>query len=314
MMHTKRRLATKFAAPVSIGLMAALALHGSAPGVAAIETAPVQPAVVETTARTAPAATASAAVPQGVFQVKCRPSHTAPDDPIVAPGQRGAAHRHEFFGNVSTDAFTTTQTLSRSGTTCAEPADKAAYWAPTLYNRGVRIKPSLMIAYYRTGQLRDPSGIRPYPLGLRMIAGDGHAMKPQPTMVTDWACDGAGGDGASEPPRSCANGVLRLRVIFPNCWDGKRLDSADHKSHMAYSYRTMRQCPASHPVALPTLKMHLRYHVSGPLDRISLSSGSRYTAHADFWNAWNPTVLRELVRTCLLATSTCSSPSFPRRR
>jgi hypothetical protein len=302
------------AAPVTVGLMAALVLNGPARGVVAVETPHAHSGLVEQMTTFGTTATAEReAAASGVFQIKCRPSHTAPDDPIVAPRQRGAAHLHEFFGNVSTDAFTTTATLTSHGTTCADPADKAAYWAPTLYNRGARVEPSLMIAYYRTGQLRNPASIRPYPLGLRMIAGDGHAMKPQPTMVTDWACDGAGPNGTSEPPRTCPNGVLRLRVIFPNCWDGKRLDTADHKSHMAYSYRTMRQCPASHPVALPTLKMHLRYHVSGPLDRLTLSSGSRYTAHADFWNAWNPAALRELVQRCLVATSTCNSPSFRRR-
>jgi hypothetical protein len=29
--------------------------------------------------------------------------------------------------------------------------------------------------------------------------------------------------------------LLQLDVIFPDCWDGRHLDSPDHKSHMAYS-------------------------------------------------------------------------------
>lgn len=28
---------------------------------------------------------------------------------------------------------------------------------------------------------------------------------------------------------------LELHVTFPDCWDGVRLDSPDHRSHMAYS-------------------------------------------------------------------------------
>ncbi len=39
--------------------------------------------------------------PQGVvpqFVVECEPSHAAPDDPIVRPGQPGMSHLHQFFG------------------------------------------------------------------------------------------------------------------------------------------------------------------------------------------------------------------------
>ncbi len=39
------------------------------------------------------------------------------------------------------------------------------------------------------------------------------------------------------------------------CWDGKNLDSPDHKSHVAYpasgSFETTGPCPASHPVRIP---------------------------------------------------------------
>lgn len=296
---TKKHWAAMLTVPMSVGIIVALVLSASVQG--------------RTPASTDPAATAagSAPVDRGEFQIKCRLSHTASDDPIVAPREPGAAHRHEFFGNVSTDAFTTTRRLTRRATTCARRGDKAAYWAPTLYRDGRRVKPTLMIAYYRTGQLRDPSVIRPYPRGLRMIAGDAHAHRPQSKMVTDWGCDGDGPNGTSEPPRSCQGGPLRLRIIFPNCWDGKRLDSANHKRHMAYSFRHMRQCPRSHPVAVPTLKLHFRYEIRGSLDGLTLSSGSRFSGHGDFWNAWRPASLRRLVQRCLLGFRTCSSPSLP---
>ena len=35
------------------------------------------------------------------------------------------------------------------------------------------------------------------------------------------------------PNKTCPDG-LRAQVFFPSCWDGVNLDSADHKSHMAY--------------------------------------------------------------------------------
>ena len=43
----------------------------------------------------------------GQFVVECGYSHSAPDDPIVYPGQPGMSHEHDFFGNVTTDADST---------------------------------------------------------------------------------------------------------------------------------------------------------------------------------------------------------------
>lgn len=46
-----------------------------------------------------------------------------------------------------------------------------------------------------------------------------------------------------------------LTFIPRSCWDGKNLDSPDHKSHVAYpesgSFESSGPCPASHPVKLP---------------------------------------------------------------
>ena len=69
--------------------------------------------------------------PRGTnFFSDCRFSHSAPDDPIVRPGLPGASHPHEFFGNTSTDARSSLQSLLAHGTTCMRKADTAAYWVP----------------------------------------------------------------------------------------------------------------------------------------------------------------------------------------
>jgi hypothetical protein len=91
------------------------------------------------------------------------------------------------------------------------------------------------------------------------------------------------------PKCSVARG-LNLTVTFPDCWDGRRLDSPDHKRHMAYSSR--RRCPASHPVAVPAIKLLVVYPaVRGP----TLSSGP-FSAHADFMNGWEQTFFGDRVR------------------
>jgi Domain of unknown function (DUF1996) len=51
----------------------------------------------------------------GSFRTVCDYSHMAFDDPIVKPGQPGAAHLHTFFGNTQTDAFSTYESLLAKG-------------------------------------------------------------------------------------------------------------------------------------------------------------------------------------------------------
>ena len=252
---------------------------------------------------------AAAASNFGSMLVVCKSSHTKTDDPIVFPDQPGAAHRHDFFGNTSTDAFSTTASLLGKPTTCSRPGDTAAYWTPTVLNNGRRVVPDRVIAYYRTSRIRDIASIRPFPRGLKMIAGSATATasNPQPTRITNWNC-GDGVTGTAKVPASCPSKPLRLRVEFPNCWNGRNLDSADHKSHMAYAgVNGARGCPASHPVAVPSLSLNFRWKISGSLSGVRLSSEGVYSGHADLWNSWNQRVQAQLVRDCLNAGRVCNS-------
>ncbi|MEJ7721918.1 MAG: right-handed parallel beta-helix repeat-containing protein [Ilumatobacteraceae bacterium] len=45
----------------------------------------------------------------GQFVVQCAPSHAGFDDPILYPGQPGASHLHQFFGNPDIDAMSTSE-------------------------------------------------------------------------------------------------------------------------------------------------------------------------------------------------------------
>jgi hypothetical protein len=258
--------------------------------------------------------TVSPAAPKAAqFVTPCGFSHRAPDDPIVAPGRPGASHSHDFFGNASTRASSTYASLRRAATLCRRPADTAAYWVPTLYRNGRAVTPSGAQIYYRAGG-KAPSSVRAFPAGLKVIAGDSNARSPQPTRVTSWHCGpGSGVDNRSQVP-TCPTGYsLRLRVRFPDCWDGRRLDSANHKSHLAYSAR--RRCPGSHPTPVPLLALNIRYPISGG-SGVTLSSGSQYSAHADFFNAWNQEELRRLVRRCINGGPVEQRPpcTAPRRR
>ena len=236
------------------------------------------------------------------FVENCRYSHEAPDDPIVFPGKPGASHQHTFVGNRSTNAFSSFGSLRSGTTTCMRRDDTAAYWVPALYQEATPILPQGATIYYRRGTLAEVS---PFPHDLRVIAGDAAATAPQGMRVTFWSCGVVGGVGRSETVPTCPDArgsFLRLHIRFPECWDGRRLDSADHKSHMAYAVRG--QCPSTHPVEVPQITQIYRYPSRGG-EGFSLDSGGQFSAHADFVNAWKPHALRRLVDDCLNALVHC---------
>jgi hypothetical protein len=128
--------------------------------------------------------------------------------------------------------------------------------------------------------------------------------------VAYWAC-GARGGVRSAPkadvptckpvttrvqgrPRA-AQTFLELHVNFPDCWDGRRFDSSDHQSHMAHS--TNYVCPRSHAVKVPLVRLNVQYPTTGGRD-VHLSSGGRFSGHADFFNAWDQAALTLLVNEC----------------
>ncbi|MGI8512038.1 MAG: DUF1996 domain-containing protein [Solirubrobacteraceae bacterium] len=248
---------------------------------------------------------------RGQFATPCGFSHRAADDPIVKPGQPGAAHSHDFFGNTSTNAASSLRSLRAAGTTCRRGTDRAAYWVPTLYRDGVAVTPKRAQIYYRTGR-RARTSIRPFPAGLRVVAGNAKAAGPQDLRVAAWGCTGVEPMSQRAEVPLCPTGSnLKLRVRFPDCWNGRTLDSADHASHLAYSRRGA--CPASHPVAVPALAFNVIYPFRGG-SGVTLASGSRYSGHADFFNAWDQRALAGLVRRCLNAGRHCRAPRRVARR
>ena len=244
---------------------------------------------------------------QGVnFVGSCRFSHMSMDDPIVYPGKPGASHDHSFVGNTTTDAYSTLRSLRRGSTTCRRDGETAAYWMPTLLLDGQVVAPQAATIYYRRKTI---APVRSFPAGFKMIAGDAHAASAQSMKVTYWNCGAQSSVAPSSSAPTCADTrgqSLRLHVNFPNCWDGRNLDSADHKSHMAYADRGV--CPADHPVAMPAISLIFRYAITGG-PGVTLSSGGQYTAHADFFNAWRQGTLVSLVNNCLNALRHCGRES-----
>lgn len=254
-------------------------------------------------------------VAKGQFVIQCKtPVRSAPDDPIVFPNQPGAAHLHEFYANKSINASSTYQSLLGQATGCAstEPFDTASYWHPTLYANGTRLAATSTSFYYTNRTRKTNATIKAHPAGLKMIAGSATATAPQGTNFVYWGCgDGSPISKVASPPqcRAGTSDVFTLHVIFPDCWNGTTLDSADHKAHMAYSVKGSDgayRCPTTHPISVPTLIMRVRWkqHFPAPAS-LTLSSGSVDTMHADFWNAWDQGRLDQLTAFCVTGGRDC---------
>jgi hypothetical protein len=270
----------------------------------------------------------------GAFRTHCLESHTSHDDPLVHPGQPGAAHFHVFFGNPGVDAGTTIADLGDARrTTCdGKTLNRSAYWVPALYDRrGARIEYVEPLFYYKTGYHVPAAAIEPPPEGLRMIAGNAHATAPQGTHVVKFRCASWRPDRAwfdpGDPldhvdylPDCPENDLLEVRLVFPQCWDGQNLSAPDHQSHMAYPSRATPPvagtgaCPASHPVAIPEISYNFAIYVTeetGPPPTWRFSSdrpdvtAPGVSLHADWMNGWDPEIMEAIVDNCLRPAREC---------
>ena len=180
-----------------------------------------------------------------------------------------------------------------------------------------------MQVYYKTGYDGvNASAVQPFPPGLRMIAGDARATTPQgPGTIwrTWWACKpNSQGDSAPKHPTiaatNCRPGQLLVAAVeFPQCWDGRNLDSPDHKSHMAYGAGWPdKGCPSSHPVPLAqvTTWVHWRLPAGVRLEDLRLASDMHdgpggVANHSDWFGGWDPETFDLVVDGCLRPSLDC---------
>ena len=259
----------------------------------------------------------------GQFRITCTFSHMSYDDPIVYPGKPGATHLHTFFGNTAVDYASTQSSIERTGnSTCTGgTANRSGYWVPAVIDTkdGTPIKPSKIMVYYKTSYL-EGNNVKPFPAGLRMIAGDMKASAPQAHIYWECRKDGDSGPRSSTIPTNCPVGyIVEANIDFPYCWDGVNLDSPDHKSHMSYETQLQsppftKMCPASHPVELPIISEKVQYVVteegSGARWRLSSDNYEKtllggYSLHADWFNGWDPKVQATWIKNCLQANRDC---------
>jgi hypothetical protein len=253
----------------------------------------------------------------GAFRTVCKFATMRPDDPIVFPGQPGASHLHTFFGNTGTNANSTADTIANQGNGSCRGGtiNRTGYWVPTMIDTktGQPIGPDLIHVYYKAGYILAPRVINAMPQGLRMVAGSSTASGKQDRQ--DWSCfDGGGGFSHSPTIQNCDT-QLSMNVEFPQCWNGKDLDSPDHKSHMAYPIEGKGVCPPGFPVAIPVISFHVLYTTRGhdisgwrlSSDTYDASKPGGFSVHGDWFYGWKPDIVNRWIPACVQRIASCGS-------
>ena len=267
----------------------------------------------------------------GIFNVVCDYSHTLADDAIVMPGRPGYSMMHDFFGNTSADAMTTTESLQHAPrTTCTSAYDSSSYWAPQLMRaNGTLVKPSYIKVYYRNDN-PEKQAAAPIPPGLQLLAGNHHRPAGQYDPHVWFYCRTSlqGGEHSNQPPESCPQipgfdegAEFNISLSFPDCWDGKNLKTTANPKNRNAAFSENGVCPAAFPVKIPQLNMRIHYAMNddGNLKGAKLSMnptvdehgaiipvwGDLNSAHADFFAAWNPRTTRYSVEECLNRKVAC---------
>lgn len=247
----------------------------------------------------------------GAFRTECAYSHMNYDDPLVYPGQSGRAHLHTFFGNSSINAFSDLSNLRNVGnSTCrGGTLNRSAYWIPTLMSaNNTPLVPTYVQFYYKSGYQGVPAHIiQPHPQGLRILAG----YDDRPETNGQWGClDNY--RPYTDTIQNCPDGDKVLMIVtFPQCWDGVRLDSPNHRDHMAYS-RGSAGCPTSHPIPLVQITFNIGWDVRDAAGArlssdIMLGTAPGVSAHADWVDGWDHNLVKQWVDACINSYGDCKS-------
>ncbi|KAI4727415.1 hypothetical protein E4T49_04717 [Aureobasidium sp. EXF-10728] len=248
-------------------------------------------------------------------------------DPIVAPGGV-SGHVHTISGSNGFKAeMTYADARGGACSSCPIKQDMSNYWTPKLYYQsengtfidvpqagdGQGVYGGMTVYYLQRGGPNNDN-LTAFPEGFRMLAGDPFkraATSDFAGQAVSFVCldySGTSSYSSGLPNKVCPDG-LRAQVFFPSCWDGKNLDSSDHKSHMAYPTKYSYDngpCPADHPVHMISIFYEVIYSTAGfdwwngTTQPFVFAQGdpTGYGFHGDFINGWDVPTLQKATDTC----------------
>jgi Domain of unknown function (DUF1996) len=232
---------------------------------------------------------------------------------VVAPGVAGPPHHvHEYVGNLSTDVDSTDDTLAAAKTSCPN-GDRSTYYWPVLRagaragagTHGEIVEPAAVTLT----AFASPAGpVVAMPPLLRGVVGDANtATTPVGQSTRSWTCSGTP-DRRTDRYPLCPRGQRLVRVFdFPSCWDGRHLDSANHRAHLTFPAAS-GACPAG-TFAVPRLRVAVEYPRPDG-DRFAIDSfppqrNAPQTDHAFFVNLMPEPLMAQVVR-CLNRGDGCA--------
>ncbi|MDG9720442.1 DUF1996 domain-containing protein [Streptomyces sp. DH24] len=280
---------------------------------------------------------------RGTFSTECGVNANGlfnSDNVIAAPGvSNGAHHFHDYIGNQATNAFSDDEQLVGADTSCADEGDKSAYYWPVLRlqngkqeqdaaapgggiegNAGEIVTPEDVTLTF----VGSPRGeVTAMPRLLRIITGDAKAfVNGTANANASWSCTGFEDRQLKDKYPLCPDGSDVVRTFrFQSCWDGRNIDSANHRTHVAFAAAD-GTCPEGFR-AIPQLVQRIVYDV----DRPSVEDGGRTTPlfavdsfpeqlhkpvtdHGDFINVFDENLMREMVD-CINEGRECGPDAAP---
>ncbi|MEU2779469.1 DUF1996 domain-containing protein [Streptomyces sp. NPDC007162] len=258
------------------------------------------------------------------------------DNVIVAPGvSNGAHHFHDYIGNQSNNAFAGDQDLANADTSCADKGDRSTYYWPVLRlqngkqerdadkpgggtegNAGQIVTAKQVTLTFEGNPTSKVTGM---PRLLRIITGDAKAFVNGPANANaSWSCTGFEDRQLRDKYPLCPAGSDVVRTFrFQSCWDGRNIDSANHRTHVAFEAAD-GSCPTGFQ-AIPQLVQRIVYAVDAP----SLDDGGRtvplfavdsfpeqlhkpVTDHGDFIDVFDDSLMRTMVD-CINSGRTCGA-------
>ncbi|MFD9937633.1 DUF1996 domain-containing protein [Streptomyces massasporeus] len=247
------------------------------------------------------------------------------DNIIAAPGvTNGAHHFHDYVGNQSNNAFASDQDLAKAGTSCDDQGDKSSYYWPVVRlqngaqeqdaqkpgggiegNAGEIVTPKQVTLTF-VGNPREK--VTAMPRLLRIITGDAKSFVNGPANANaSWSCTGFEDRQLKDKYPLCPQGSDVVRAFkFQSCWDGRNIDSANHRTHVAFA-DAAGNCPSGFR-PIPQLVQRIVYDIDAP----SLQDGGRTTPlfavdsfpeqlhkpvtdHGDFINIFDEDLMGEMV-------------------
>ncbi|MEU6375010.1 DUF1996 domain-containing protein [Streptomyces sp. NPDC046909] len=276
----------------------------------------------------AQAPNAGADASRGTFVTSCGVNANGlfnSDNVIVAPGvSNGAHHFHDYVGNQANNAFADDNELAGGGTSCVDQGDKSSYYWPVIRlqngtqeqdagspgggiegNAGEIVTPKEVTLTF----VGSPnSKVTAMPRLLRIITGDAKAfVNGTANANASWSCTGFEDRQLKDKYPLCPQGSDVVRTFkFQSCWDGRNIDSANHRTHVAFA-QADGACPAGFQ-AIPQLVQRIVYDIDAP----SLQDGGRTTPlfavdafpeqlhkpvtdHGDFINIFDEDLMNEMV-------------------